>query len=113
LRFRKYRRFESPANQTSLPNVYWESLKLICNSIWASAFWYLGATMKHPLSASDLKIQRARKHLIELETASVAFVSSRPVRFKAASLAKTTWRANAIGARRGQEARSARVAACS
>jgi hypothetical protein len=38
--------------------------------------------MKHPLSASDLKIQRARKHLIELETASAAFVSSRPVRFK-------------------------------
>jgi hypothetical protein len=38
--------------------------------------------MKHPLSASDTKIQRARKHLAELETASAAFVSSRPVKFK-------------------------------
>jgi hypothetical protein len=38
--------------------------------------------MKHPLSASDIKIQRARKHLAKLETASAAFVSSRPVKFK-------------------------------
>jgi hypothetical protein len=37
--------------------------------------------MKHTLSASDTKSQRARRHLVELETEVGDFVASRPVKF--------------------------------
>jgi hypothetical protein len=37
--------------------------------------------MKHALSASDTKIRRARKHLVELEAEVGDFVASRPVKF--------------------------------
>lgn len=43
--------------------------------------------MRHSLSASDIKLQRARKHLLELEGACATFASSRPVKFKVETIA--------------------------
>jgi hypothetical protein len=42
--------------------------------------------MKHALSASDIKIQRARRHLVELESEVGDFVASRPVKFNVETL---------------------------